>query len=453
MDLLKRPEALVKIGEEGIQMLDEETRQARASLRTANEAYRTAKSEINERFDVLAKLVEEAREASLDALDTSYGEQEQRITFEIECSKTQKRVAQAAVKELATALAGQKPPAAAVGIAAPDSGARGEEEEEKHIARARAALEAPVRHIRGIRVTAGDGAPFEQAASSIRALAALARAEPSDDGRISRHQRKVSTLSAGVTYRANGRKFLVLSSASEKRSLDVCGKIRGAIGKCIVDNLQANESLVSLDDLSEYDSVFVWVGGCTGFAGGPALGAVLAKYVASGGGVVAAPWALAIDEDGDGLRGDIVDQGLLGTSLGECISGSRLIWRRECQQEDSYSAAAGGGDDDYDPSTPRQCHPLMQGVRIVDGGAYSGHHSIQPIQDRAKFVEVAAMWDDGTPLALVSKSAEEGGRYTTAVINLYPISSDFSVRCWDTSCDFAVLMANALHITARPRPM
>jgi hypothetical protein len=513
---------VVALGVENVRRLDEEMKRARASLRSAYEGYEEAKRTVGERFDTLAALLEEARAAALDALDASYVDQEQRLTFELSAAKAQRRSTQLAVIQAKESVTPPSSPAATaapqapststlpsssstppplatltlavvtaaaattaitpestprtpategrgrpqppptsprkaggggtVGIAASDDAT---DDVGARLAHTKAALEVPVRHIRGIRVASGSAAPFDAVAALIRGLATDVRAEPADDVFVGRRSAPVAAAPvmlrpATMSYRANDRKFLVLSAAEEKRAMDVCGKIRGAVGRCVVDNVKANETLVSLDDLSGYDAVLAWVGGCTSFAGGPVLGSVLSQYVAAGGGVVVCPWALAIDEDGDGLRGEIVDRGLLGTFLGECISGTRLVWRRQCR--DAMHSGGEYTDDVAETTAATECHhPVMAGVRYIDGGVYSGHHSIRIAEDRAGLVECAAMWDDGTPLALVNKnkSATEGGRYTTAVINLYPVSADCSVRCWDTSTDFAILLANALHLVSR----
>ena len=503
---------VVAIGESNVQHLEEELRAAKAARRQAEAEYTEARRVVAERFDRLARAVAAARAAALDALDASYAEQEQRLTFDITTGKAHRDsqlVAVRQAKETFDSVAAGEPLRRSTGISS--SAQDLAEEGRERLARIRAALAVPERHIRGVRVRAGAAAPFDAVADAVRRLAAGVRAEPADEpaeprapvflGTHSRPQsptpmlvspRGISSGSGGsLAYRRPERRFLVLSAATEKRALDVCAKVRGVVGRCYGDNYKANETLVSLDDLAPYDAVLVWVGGCTGFAGGATFGGVLARYVAAGGGVVVCPWSLAVDDEGEGLRGDIVESGVLGTHLGECISGTRMTWGRppaswhphpaahqqqQHQHQHQQGGAQGnGGDDDLewlcegddavvvaegcedeeddDDGCERSTHPVMEGVRFIDGGDYSGHHSVSIVQDSAGVVECAAMWSDGTPLVLVNRTDGTDGtaaRYHTAVVNLYPVSSDYSVRCWDTRSDFATLLANALHLVSRP---
>lgn len=347
-----------------------------------------------------------------------------------------------------------------------------------------------------------------------------------------------------VNYRRPDRKFLVLSAASEKRALDVCVKIRSTVGRCNVDS--CTNTAISYDLLCNYDAVLVWVGGNLSFANSTGLATYLSNYVRAGGGVVVCPWALSTDDCGYGLRGEIVDNGMLGTQLGECLSGTRMIWPPN-KTPDHYqklyvksiaaktgnnsllspsttpsrpdtatigrtsldgfpainhggcslcggigtgqSMASKGGaafassnsrrirlkesddsvadddvtdeelgasfdddeykseDDDYYDDVV-STHPIMKDVHIIDGGPYSGHHCIAVTDSPECTVECAAMWEDRTPLAITTKSLD-GSRYMTAVINLYPVSSDFSSRCWNVNTDFATLLSNALHLVAK----
>lgn len=384
----------------------------------------------------------------------------------------------------------------------------------------------------------------------------------------------VPKTAAMLHYRRQDRKFLVLSAASEKRASDVCVKIRGTVGRCIVDCMV--NTAVSFDTLSAYDAVLVWVGGNLSFANSTGLGAHLSNYVRSGGGVVVCPWALSTDDCGYGLRGEIVDSGILGTHLGECLSGTQMMWppnksadyyqrlyrkyaaqknnkgsymfcysaapsrsttasvdrtsldgnplttsnssinntilsnvvvtprcgsscshkrtklrvsddgvveeeegdvmgeegdnvdnnnidvdstvtaaskRREAGEEDdeniSFEAEAEEYDDyDEDEFGEESAHPIMKDVHIIDGGPYSGHHCIAVSESPEWIVERAASWEDGTPFVITTK-ALDGSRYMAAVVNLYPVSSDFSSRCWNVKTDFAVLLSNALHLVAR----
>jgi len=79
------------IGQENVAALDEELKQARVAVRTAVEQYQEARRELNERFDALIRVLEESRARALSDLDASYSEQEQRITFDVEASKAQRR--------------------------------------------------------------------------------------------------------------------------------------------------------------------------------------------------------------------------------------------------------------------------------------------------------------------------------------------------------------------------
>lgn len=363
-------------------------------------------------------------------------------------------------------------------------------------------------------------------------------------------------------YRVPGRKFLVLSAASEKRALDVCVKIRSTVGKCHVDC--RTNTTVSYDFLCNYDAVLVWVGGNLSFENSNGLGAHLNNYVRNGGGgVVVCPWALSTDDCGYGLRGDIVENGILGTELGECLSGTRMIWppnksadyyqklylksvasknnksrllnnnssaspsrsdtatisrtsldgfpanvhpassssvlmtsssssfsnctctsntlssprgvnllapgRRiklkesddvivdDDVTEDEDESNASFDDDDYKSDEEDDyyhdddvvsTHPIMRDVHIIDGGPYSGHHCIKVTESPECTVECAAVWEDRTPFVITTKSVD-GSRYMTAVVNLYPVSSDFSSRCWNVNTDFATLLSNALHLVAK----
>ena len=431
---------------------------------------------INERFDTLQRIVEEARAEALNGLDASFADQEQRLTFDISTSKAHKGncvVAMRQAQDAYSKFCQTEQDAQLRHVFVSATAAEPAEELGERLQRSYAEVDMPVRHIRGVRVFAGRGEPFEAAAALVRGLASDARAEHTDEpagAAVALLHRSVST--PALEYRRSDRKFLVLSAATEKRALDVCAKIRSAVGRCYVDNFKANETLISLEDLGRYDAVLVWVGGCTGFAGGAGFGSVLARYAAAGGGVVVCPWSLATDDDGEGLRGEVVDSGILGTHLGECISGTRLTWGDparahrapalsepscnpgEDDVDDALLLLDGAELDGVDGSTgdsaglPR--HPLLNGVHYIDGGDYSGHHSLSVSQDSDGVVECAAMWSDGTPLAIVARTHGDVPRYNTAVVNLYPVSSDFSVRCWNTSTDFAILLANALHLVSKP---
>ena len=283
---------------------------------------------INERFDMLQRIVEEARAEALNGLDASFADQEQRLTFDISTSKAHKDncvVAMRQAQDAYSKFCQTEQDAQLRHVFVSATAAEPAEELGERLQRSYAEVDMPVRHIRGVRVFAGRGEPFEAAAALVRGLASDARAEHTDEpagAAVALLHRSVST--PALEYRRSDRKFLVLSAATEKRALDVCAKIRSAVGRCYVDNFKANETLISLEDLGRYDAVLVWVGGCTGFAGGAGFGSVLARYAAAGGGVVVVcPWSLATDDDGEGLRGEVVDSGILGTHLGECISGTR----------------------------------------------------------------------------------------------------------------------------------
>ena len=234
------------------------------------------------------------------------------------------------------------------------------------------------------------------------------------------------------SYRVEGRKFLILSAAYEKQSLDLCVKVRGAVGNCTVTNYPAAQKDINLAQLRDYDSVLVWIGGCNSFASGAALGDNLARYVEEGGGVVVCPWGLSTDHSGGGLRGEIVHGGQLGVELGECKTWEHMEWHAQGVSDSSSGFSA---------------HPLLQGVTKIDGGEYSGHHTLRLRGDTMYKTEQVEEWPDKTPLAVLTKV--KGDKYQTAVINIYPVSADCSNNCWNPTTDVAQLLANALHIVAR----
>eukprot|EP00727_Mastigamoeba_balamuthi_P008010 m51a1_g383 hypothetical protein (468) ;mRNA; f:672976-674711 len=408
--------------------------------------YKAAKEALSERFQSLARLIEQRRLDALNELDDS-------LRAEIETIKHQRRQTaqisaqarslvtiawQGALQGLSADALSQSPCLMATSAEGAMSGldaldAADSTWREREAARMRTLLEVPVRRPSGIKFEDGDGAAAAEIAHMVNALGQV-RAVPNDEDSaalcpappltpLSPCCLEVAPLL--TLKRGNDRRFAVVSAAGEARALDVSGKVRSRIGRCVVDSFIERRQLPTRAEMQQYNAILVWVGGCAGFDDSPAFAEFIEAYVETGGGLVVCPWAL--DDENDGLRGSVVESGWLGTTLGECVSGRRMLWRR----------AGGNG----------AVHPLLTGVDVIDGGAFSGHHALQPSGDLA---ECVASWSDGSPLAVVRRLAPGSPRFVSAVLNLYPVSSDCCSRCWDTATDYALLMANALHFVARP---
>eukprot|EP00727_Mastigamoeba_balamuthi_P001479 m51a1_g11328 hypothetical protein (452) ;mRNA; f:129718-131221 len=426
---------------------------SKRALASSIEKHSNARSALAEKFATIIRIIEQRKLDALNELDSAFCAEEHRLKSGIELLKQQRRgtqmqmsIARNALSEPGSSIASAREMATITGTS-PDlysplqreSYAAWRRQETTQVC---AQLCVPVRRVPGIRIDDADGASALQAIAHMLSSVGRVRVGPDDDyaAAFVGESPKLGPLDAASVAllppavdgslcpsRRAERKFAVVSAGTDARAVDVVGKIRSRIGRCVVDGYVERAGLPGQRESEQYDAVLVWVGGCTGFHDSDAFSDWLSSYMATGGGVVLCPWAL--DDEFDGLRVDVAESGWLGATLGECVSGRRLVWRRAA---DPVGAS----------------HPLMRGVGVIDGGAFSGHHELRAKED----AEVAASWPDGTPLAVLRWQAAPksgGSRCVSCVLNLYPVSSDCCSRCWDSGTDYAVLMANALHCVSR----
>lgn len=171
-------------------------------------------------------------------------------------------------------------------------------------------------------------------------------------------------------------------------------------------------------ELNPYEAVLVWAD--SGFFDADALGDVLADYVDRGGGVVVA--AVSFDVP------DPFDPDTLG---GRFLSGGYYVIKPEADNLGDDRRVLG--------SVLNSSHPVMQGVRKIDGGPSSLHSPTAALTSGATTL---ASWDNGDVLA----AAKTFGQVNRVDINLFPPSSLLNPDLWPFTQDNDVprLFANAL---------
>ena len=185
-----------------------------------------------------------------------------------------------------------------------------------------------------------------------------------------------------------------------------------------VEAINVSQRTPSQAELNPYEAVLVWAD--SGFFDADALGDVLADYVDRGGGVVVA--AVSFDVP------DPFDPDTLG---GRFLSGGYYVIKPEADNlgDDRrvLGAVQGAG------------HPVMQGIRKIDGGPSSLHSPTAALTSGATTL---ASWDNGDVLA----AAKAFGQVNRVDINLFPPSSLLNPDLWPFTQDNDVprLFANAL---------
>lgn len=185
-----------------------------------------------------------------------------------------------------------------------------------------------------------------------------------------------------------------------------------------VEVVDVARSTPSTAELERFAAVLVWSD--DSFADPVALGDALAAYVDRGGGVVVA--AVSFDAnhpfDLDALEGRFAAEGYYVIAPGVDNTGDARRTLGPIQQPD---------------------HPILAGVRRIDGGRRSFH---SPTRELTAGGQAVASWDNGD--VLVAVKTIQGTR--RADLNLFPPSARVDLDLWPVSPtnDVPQLLANAL---------
>jgi hypothetical protein len=228
-------------------------------------------------------------------------------------------------------------------------------------------------------------------------------------------------LSACLVTGADGdiRVLLLGSSSGGNEIADVQAKLvsTGRLDARIDTFDNFNGAVPTLEQLKNYDAVFVWTSGVS--SNGVGLGNVLADYVDAGGGVVESTF-VQYDLAGIGLQGRWKTGGYAamtapGQSQGTVQTiGARLV----------------------------SSHPILRGVNTFSGGTNS-YRCTATVTPGSYLI---ASWNDGPQTPLVATRHANAGK--VASLNFFPPSRDARADYWDPTTDGAVLMANAINWVA-----
>ncbi|MBI1743175.1 hypothetical protein HYR54_08935 [Candidatus Acetothermia bacterium] len=206
-----------------------------------------------------------------------------------------------------------------------------------------------------------------------------------------------------------------ISQEDVKTFLDNTGKFLA------VDMINIGRDTPPLRRLVKYDAVLVWSDNSLGNPG--LLGDILADYIDQGGGVVVAPFGF------DAKNGPVEKRAIEGRFLTDnyyvipAESGFTYGQRRTLGQ------------------VLEKDHPIMKGIKTVDGGSRSYYAPTARVTEGST---VVARWDNGDVLLAV-KTIQKGEKtLRRADVNLYPASDRLVSYFWDTSSDAGDLFANAL---------
>eukprot|EP01113_Clastostelium_recurvatum_P044312 TRINITY_DN746_c0_g1_i1.p1 TRINITY_DN746_c0_g1~~TRINITY_DN746_c0_g1_i1.p1 ORF type:complete len:451 (+),score=104.96 TRINITY_DN746_c0_g1_i1:150-1502(+) len=225
-------------------------------------------------------------------------------------------------------------------------------------------------------------------------------------------------------YEQKKRSFGVLGGPTAQSSCmdDVITKLRSA-GLPVVDSHFTQKRIPTLDELQKYSSVLVYSYNSSAFLDGTLIGDVLADYVDNGGGVVVTVFTNCNNLRNGFIKGRFYEQGY------HPITPSR--------QHDTNGKKPLTLGKIVDPT-----HPIMEGVRSLDGGR-SSFFCPGALNPDSKLI---AEWSNGVPLV----AELQKGKGRVVVLNFFPPSSDTGdPRFWLSSTDGDVLLANALAYVGR----
>ncbi|KYQ89884.1 hypothetical protein DLAC_09860 [Tieghemostelium lacteum] len=213
--------------------------------------------------------------------------------------------------------------------------------------------------------------------------------------------------------------FLVMGGPTSQSTCmdDICSKLK-AQGIGTVDKYYTQKQIPTLEELQKYTAILIYSYNSSAFLDGVAMGDVLADYIDNGGGVVVTVFTNCSNLRNGFIKGRFYDQ--------------------------NYHPILPARQHDTNGKKPLQMgkisihdHPILQGVRQLDGGKSSFYcHGI--MNPEAKLV---CEWSNGVPL--VSDLQKKNGR--VVALNFFPPSSDTGdVRFWSSATDGTQLMVNSL---------
>jgi hypothetical protein len=234
-------------------------------------------------------------------------------------------------------------------------------------------------------------------------------------------------LANSVSYAASahphaaGPAVALVAADESARVSDVRCKLHNLETFSRVDVIDAQTSTPDIAALSTYAAVLTWTGSAYGDP--DALGTVLAEYVDSYGGVVHSPGSLS---DGPTLAG-----------------------RWSANDYNPLIEINAASDTSLHLQPFGSVHPLLTGVRDVDGGEGSHHATALVNTIPGEPVTVVANWTNGQPMVAFKKKATGG---YVASLNMFPPSSDALGTSWNRLTDGARLMANMLLFVGNHAP-
>ncbi|KAJ5072889.1 lute isoform d [Anaeramoeba ignava] len=183
-----------------------------------------------------------------------------------------------------------------------------------------------------------------------------------------------------------------------------------------VDIINAFEEIPTFEQIKKYNAIFCY--SHDSFKNSIEMGNLLAEYVENGGGVVIASYpCLNNAKNQNVLAGKLVTNDFL-----PIIKGNRII-NKHCDLGE----------------IPDQNHPIVEGIKIFDGGDWSFHYDFKLNQDS----KVIAYWTDGTPLIIEKRLQRDFG--IVLVINFYPVSNkSLKDSKWNHLSDGKLMISNSI---------
>jgi len=220
-------------------------------------------------------------------------------------------------------------------------------------------------------------------------------------------------------YEQKKRSFGVLGGPTAQAACmdDICQKLRTA-GLPVVEPFFTQKRVPTLEELQKYSSVLVYSYNSSAFLDGQLMGDVLADYVDNGGGVVVTVFTNCNNLRNGFLKGRFYEQGYhpINPSRQHDTNGKKPLTLGKIVDS---------------------THPIMEGVRSLDGGRSSFFcpGALNPDS------HLIAEWSNGVPLVAELRR----GKGRVVVLNFFPPSSDTGdPRFWLSSTDGGLLLANAL---------